>query len=112
MLILIMTLNFTSFSIKDILTGRDVPGLAGEVSPGQHCAPQNLCEAYSSNTTARDVSHRLYNEEPRRRCADPSLSMRNLRTDSYDGDRSEETARTEGERQIIIISFMLLNYLL
>lgn len=33
-----MTLSFTSFSIKDILTGRDVRGPAGEMSAGGHRA--------------------------------------------------------------------------
>lgn len=31
-----MTLNFTSFSIKDILTGRHVRGPAGDMSTGGH----------------------------------------------------------------------------
>lgn len=42
-----MTLSFTSFSIKDILTGRDVRGPAGGMSTGGHRASQpaagNLC---------------------------------------------------------------------
>lgn len=35
-----MTLSFTSFSIKDILTGRDVDGAAGEMSTGGPSGPQ------------------------------------------------------------------------
>lgn len=55
-----MTLSFTSFSIKDILAGRDVRGPAGEISTGGRRPSQpaagNLCaDIQTSNFSLGDL---------------------------------------------------------
>lgn len=103
-----MTLSFSSFSIKDILTGRDTRGMAGDLTTEELCAPhtraaQNLCTSYGG-ARGRDLSHQDADEShihPERCSADLSLSVVNLRPHSYsEGITGEETVRREGEQQI------------
>lgn len=51
-----MTLSFTSFSIKDILTGRDVRGPAGEMSAGGHRASQPAAGKLCAGIKTRNFS--------------------------------------------------------
>lgn len=51
-----MTLSFTSFSIKDILTGRDVRGPAGEMSAGGHRASQSAAGKLCAGIKTRNFS--------------------------------------------------------
>ncbi|XP_003964169.1 NK3 homeobox 3 [Takifugu rubripes] len=51
-----MTLSFTSFSIKDILTGRDVDGAAGGMSTGGHSAPQPTAGTLCADIKTRNLS--------------------------------------------------------
>lgn len=51
-----MTLSFTSFSIKDILTRRDVDGAAGEMSTGGHSAPQPTAGTLCADMKTRNLS--------------------------------------------------------
>lgn len=57
-----MTPSFTSFSIKDILAGRDIRGPVGEMSTGGHSASQpaagNLCaDIKTRNYSLGDFQH-------------------------------------------------------
>lgn len=49
-----MTLSFTSFSIKDILTGRDVHGPVGEMSTGGYNAPQPTAGNFGAEIKTRN----------------------------------------------------------
>lgn len=51
-----MTLSFTSFSIKDILTGGGVDGAAGEMSTGGHSAPQPTAGTLGADIKTRNLS--------------------------------------------------------
>uniref|UniRef100_UPI0037E76C0E NK3 homeobox 3 n=1 Tax=Semicossyphus pulcher TaxID=241346 RepID=UPI0037E76C0E len=88
-----MTLSFSPFSIKDILTGRDY-----QVKPGTRSAEeQHICTG-RVDTRVPDVSHRDADESsnelkgPR---AGLSLSVGNLRSENS----SEESAGEETERR-------------
>ncbi len=101
-LILIMTLSFSSFSIKDILTGRDARGRYGTRRTEGFCAPKrNICAGYGG-TRVPDLPHRDADESrirPERLPADLSLSAGNLRSDTYSEEsRGEQTEHRGGEQ--------------
>ncbi|XP_040905067.1 NK3 homeobox 3 [Toxotes jaculatrix] len=85
-----MTLSFSSFSIQDILTGRDARGKPGTRSTEQLCAPKrNICTT-SEGTTVPDLTHRDAEEN----CILPSFG--NLRSDTYSEEATgEETEHSE-----------------
>lgn len=92
-----MTLSFSSFSIKDILTGRDARGKAGARSAEGHCAPKrNICTE-DGGARVPDLSHQGADEdriESGRLPADPSLSD----TCSEESTREERGHREQGEK--------------
>ncbi|XP_074501919.1 NK3 homeobox 3 [Sebastes fasciatus] len=96
-----MTLSFSSFSIKDILTGRDARGKPGTE---ESCAPKrNICTPKRNIYTGqRDsyLSHRDADEtriHPETLPTDLSLSAGNLRADAFNEESTgEETELREG----------------
>lgn len=99
-----MTFNFSSFSIKDILTGRDTRGIAGDSSTERLCtthnrASQNPCTR-DSGSRACDLSHQDADENYihlERRSADLSLSVVNLPPDSCSEEITGKETVLEGE---------------
>lgn len=94
-----MTLSFSSFSIRDILTGRDARGEPGTTR--ELCAPKrNMCTGHGA-ARVPDPSHRDSDEDrvhPERLPADLSESGGNLRSDAYSEESTgEETELREGE---------------
>ncbi|XP_068573633.1 NK3 homeobox 3 [Cebidichthys violaceus] len=89
-----MTLSFSSFSIKDILTGRDARETLGTRFTEELCAPKrNICSGHA--TRVPNLSHQDADENrihPERLPADLSLCVGNLRSDT-----SEEAAGKETE---------------
>lgn len=87
-----MTLSFSSFSIKDILVGRDARGKPGTRSTEE----LNIC---TGQTRVHDLSHRDVDEDninQERLPADLSVSVGNLRSDEEAA--GEETELREGEQ--------------
>lgn len=87
-----MTLSFSSFSIKDILSGRDAREMADDMRT------EGLCTEDSS-TRVRDVSHR---GADKRLSADLSLSNGNLRSDSNSEEITGDdyrSLRRDGKKQ-------------
>lgn len=86
-----MTLSFSSFSIKHILTGRDAKGKPGTRSTEEPCTlKRNMCTGHV--TRVPDLSHQDADEnriQPERLAADLSLSVGNLRSNN---DNEEATA--------------------
>lgn len=96
-----MTLSFSSFSIKDILTGRDDRGKPGNRSTEELCAPKrNVCTA-QDGTGVPGLSHQDSLEsciQSERLPADLRLSFGSRRSDTYSDEATgEETERREGE---------------
>ncbi|XP_045926762.1 NK3 homeobox 3 [Micropterus dolomieu] len=95
-----MTLSFSSFSIKDILTGRESRGKPGARSTEELRAPKrNICTGHGSMRVS-DLSHQDAYENrnyPERLPADLSLSAGHHRSDAYSEESTgEETERREG----------------
>ncbi|GLD66476.1 homeobox protein zampogna-like protein [Lates japonicus] len=94
-----MTLSFSSFSIKDILTGRDDRGKPGNRSTEELCAPKrNICTA-QDGTGVPGLSHQDSLEsciQSERLPADLRLSFGSRRSDTYSNEATgEETERRE-----------------
>ncbi|KAM9345158.1 NK3 homeobox 3 [Symphorus nematophorus] len=86
-----MTLSFSSFSIKDILRGRDAQGKPSARSTEEFCTPKrNICSAHEG-TRVLDLSH----QDAERLPADLSVSAVNLRPDTC----SEESTGEETEHR-------------
>lgn len=92
-----MTLSFSSFSIKDILTGRDARGKPGARSAEGHCAPKrNICTE-DGGARVPDPSHQGADEDriqPGRLPADPTLSDNCIQ----ESTREEREHREQGEK--------------
>lgn len=95
-----MTLSYSSFSIKDILTGRDVRGQPGVRSTEELCAPKSNIWTGHGGARVPDFSHedaaenRIHSE---RVSADLRLSDGNLRCGTYsDESTGEESEHREG----------------
>ncbi|XP_071336740.1 NK3 homeobox 3 [Trachinotus anak] len=91
-----MTLSFSSFSIKDILTGRDARGKPGSRSSEAPCAPErNICTAHDGTRvpglSPQDAQQRRI--QPERLPPDPRLSSEKLRPEEA---TAEETEPREG----------------
>ncbi|XP_042358659.1 NK3 homeobox 3 [Plectropomus leopardus] len=90
-----MTLSFSSFSIKDILTGRDSRRKPDTGSTEEPCAPKrNICTGH--DTRVPELSHPYADEnriQPERLPADLSVTVGNLRSDT----EKEEATRKQTE---------------
>ncbi|KAL6101847.1 uncharacterized protein ACO6RY_17006 [Pungitius sinensis] len=90
-----MTLSFSSFSIKDILTGRDAREKLGtRFTEGLRAPERHIFSGRAARVP--DLSHQDANEnrdQPESRPADHRLSIGHLRSDTY----SEEAAGQETE---------------
>ncbi|XP_023261576.1 homeobox protein zampogna-like [Seriola lalandi dorsalis] len=95
-----MTLSFSPFSIKDILTGGDARGKSGSKSTEALCAPKrNICTEHDG-TRVPDLSLQDAEEnriQPERLPPDLRLSLGNLRSDTYSEEATgEETELRQG----------------
>ncbi|XP_044071120.1 NK3 homeobox 3 [Siniperca chuatsi] len=95
-----MTLSFSSFFIKDILTGRDAWGKPGTRSTEELRVPKrNTCTGHGG-TRVPELSHQEADENrihPERLPVDLSLSVGNLRSDTYSEESTgEETEHRDG----------------
>ncbi|XP_029306175.1 NK3 homeobox 3 [Cottoperca gobio] len=94
-----MTLSFSSFSIKDILTGRDARGKPGTRSTEGLCAPKrNICTGHG--TRVPDLSHQDTDENRIHKetfPADLRLTVGKLRSNTYNEEATgEEPELREG----------------
>nr|XP_046258794.1 NK3 homeobox 3 [Scatophagus argus] len=95
-----MTLSFSSFSIKDILTGRDARGRPGARSTEELRAPKsNICTG-RGGTRLPDLSHQDGEENrirPVRLSADLSLSVGHPRAETFSEELTgEDTEHRDG----------------
>ncbi len=92
-----MTLRFSSFSIKDILTGRDAQRVPGARSTEELCAPKRNVFTEHGCASDPDQSHQGADETciySKRLPADLSASVVNFSEEST----GEETEHREGEQ--------------
>ncbi|KAI3363199.1 hypothetical protein L3Q82_011837 [Scortum barcoo] len=80
-----MTLSFSSFSIKDILTGRD--------ARGRLCAPKRSTCAGHGDTRVPDPAH----QDPKENRIRPERPAGNLRADTYSEESTGEEAEHRGD---------------
>lgn len=95
-----MTLSFSPFSIKDILTGRDARGKAGtKTTEALGASKRNICTAHDG-TSLPDLSLQEAEESriPQEKLPpDLRLPLRPDRHDTCSEDTGEDTEPREGE---------------
>ncbi|XP_020506640.1 NK3 homeobox 3 [Labrus bergylta] len=97
-----MTLSFSPFSIKDILTGRDYRGKTGTRSANELCAPKRSISFEHDGTRVPDLYHLDANERAnnqRRLPSDFSQSVGNVRSDGYSEESTGEEAKHGEDKQ-------------
>ena len=97
-----MTLDFSSFSIKAILSGRNSRGKLGTGSAEEQCgAKRNICSAAQNGTRVPDLCRPDAEESrilPGRLPPDLMLPSGNLRAETYsEKSTGEDSELTEGE---------------
>ncbi|TDH01257.1 hypothetical protein EPR50_G00178440 [Perca flavescens] len=96
-----MTLRFSSFTIKDILTGRDVRGKPCTRSTEELYAPKrNICTGHA--TRVPDLSHQDVDENRihrERLPADLRRSVGNVRSDTYNEEATGEETELREDQQ-------------
>lgn len=95
-----MTLSFSSFSIKDILTGRDAHGKSGTNAADELCAQKRRTYAGYVGVRDHDLTREQDDDENgvQRDRATPEASGGNFRFDTSSEEATgEETEDGEGE---------------